>query len=51
MKTQLLREGYVVARCGPWRSFDAVEFTLTCVGGFNNRRLLDHIGNILPAEA
>ena len=37
---------------GPWRSFEAVEFaTLTWVDWFNNRRLLEPIGNIPPAEA
>ena len=33
-------------------SFEAVEFaTLEWVDGFNNRRLLEPIGNIPPAEA
>ena len=42
----------VIHRCGPWRSFEAVEFaTLEWVDWFNNRRLLDPIGNIPPAEA
>jgi len=37
---------------GPWRSFEAVEFAaLTWVDWFNNRRLLEPIGNIPPAEA
>jgi len=36
----------------PWRSFGAVKFaTLTWVDWFNNRRLLEPIGNIPPAEA
>ncbi len=35
-----------------WRSFEAVELaTLTWVDWFNNRRLLEPIGNIPPAEA
>jgi transposase InsO family protein len=35
-----------------WRSFEAVEFAaLTWVDWFNNRRLLEPIGNIPPAEA
>ena len=35
-----------------WRSFEAVEFaTLEWVNWFNNRRLLEPIGNIPPAEA
>ena len=42
----------VIHRRGPWRSFDAVEYaTLEWVDWFNNRRLLDPIGNIPPAEA
>ena len=39
-------------RRGPWRSFETVEFaTLSWVDWFNNRRLLQPIGNIPPAEA
>src|SRR5581483_229542 len=35
-----------------WRGFEAVEFaTLEWVDWFNNRRLLEPIGNIPPAEA
>ena len=42
----------VIHRCGPWRSFEAVEFaTLERVDRFNNRRLLEPIGNVPPAEA
>lgn len=42
----------VIHRCGPWRNFEAVEFaTLEWVDWFNNRRLLEPIGNIPPAEA
>lgn len=42
----------VIHRRGPWRSFDAVEYaTLEWVVWFNNRRLLEPIGNIPPAEA
>ncbi|GGE85938.1 hypothetical protein GCM10011317_48870 [Niveispirillum cyanobacteriorum] len=37
---------------GPWKSFEAVEYaTLEWVDWFNNRRLLEPIGNIQPAEA
>jgi transposase-like protein len=37
---------------GPWRSLEAVELaTLDWVDRFNNRRLLEPIGNIPPAEA
>ena len=42
----------VIHRRGPWRSLEAVEFaTLEWVDWFNNRRLLEPIGNIRPAEA
>ena len=42
----------VIHRRGPWRSFEAVEFaTLEWVHWFNERRLLEPIGNIPPAEA
>ena len=42
----------VIHRCGPWRSFEAVEFaTLEWVDWFNHRRLLEPIGNTPPAEA
>ena len=42
----------IIHRRGPWRSFDAVEYaTLEWVDWFNNRRLLQPIGNIPPAEA
>ena len=41
-----------IHRRGPWRSFEAVELaTLEWVDWFNNRRLLEPIGNIPPAEA
>ena len=44
-KTEVLRH------LGPWRSIEEVEFaTLKCVDWFNNRRLLQAIGNIPPAE-
>ncbi|SHJ89826.1 Transposase InsO and inactivated derivatives [Shimia gijangensis] len=42
----------VILRCGPWRSFDAVEYAPPeWVDWFNNRRLLEPIGNTPPAEA
>jgi transposase InsO family protein len=42
----------VIRRPGPWKSLEAVEFaTLEWVDWFNNRRLLEPIGNIPPAEA
>ena len=42
----------VIHRRGPWRNFEAVEYaTLEWVDWFNNRRLLESIGNIPPAEA
>ena len=41
----------VIYRLGPWRNLDAVEYaTLEWVDWFNNRRLLEPIGNIPPAE-
>ena len=47
-----LYKAEVIHRRGPWRSFEAVEFaTLEWVDWFNNRRLLQPIGNIPPAEA
>ncbi|MER9001771.1 IS3 family transposase [Mesorhizobium australicum] len=47
-----LYKAEVIHRRGPWRSFEAVEFaTLERVDWFNNRRLLEPIGNIPPAEA
>ena len=47
-----LYKAEVIHRRGPWRNFAAVEFaTLTWVDWFNNRRLLEPIGNIPPAEA
>jgi transposase InsO family protein len=42
----------VIHRQGPWKSFKAVEYaTLNWVDWFNNRRILEPIGNITPAEA
>ena len=47
-----LYKAEVIHRRGPWRSFEAVKFaTLNWVDWFNNRRLLEPIGNIPPAEA
>jgi len=47
-----LDKAEVIHRRGPWRSFEAVESaTLTWVDWFNNRRLLEPIGNIPPDEA
>ena len=47
-----LYKAEVIHRRGPWRNFDSVEFaTLEWVDWFNNRRLLEPIGNIPPAEA
>lgn len=47
-----LYKAELIHRRGPWRSFEAVEFaTLEWVDRFNNRRLLEPIGNIPPAEA
>jgi putative transposase len=47
-----LYKAEVIHRRAPWRSFEAVEFaTLEWVDWFNNRRLLEPIGNVPPAEA
>jgi transposase InsO family protein len=47
-----LYKAEVIYRRGPWKSFEAVEYaTLKWVDWFNNRRLLEPIGNIPPAEA
>ena len=44
-KTEVIRHN------GPWRNIEEVEFaTLEWVDWFNNRRLLEPIGNIPPAE-
>ena len=41
----------VIRRQGPWRNVDEVEFaTLEWVDWFNNRRLLESIGDVPPAE-
>ncbi len=41
----------VIHRRGSWRSFEAVEYaTLEWADWFNNRRLLESIGNIPPTE-
>ena len=47
-----LYKAELIHRRGPWRSFEAVELaTLEWVDWFNNRRLLEPIGNVPPAEA
>ncbi len=44
-KTELIRQR------GPWRNLDEVEYaTLTWVDWFNNKRLLEPIGDMPPAE-
>jgi len=41
----------VIRQRGPWRNLEDVEFaTLEWVDWFNNRRLLESIGNIPPVE-
>ena len=41
----------VIYARGPWRSLEAVEYaTLEWVDGYNNRRLLEPIGHVPPAE-
>ncbi len=47
-----LYKAEVIHRRAPWKSCEAVELaTLTWAEWFNNRRLLEPIGNIPPAEA
>jgi transposase InsO family protein len=47
-----LYKAELIHRRGPWRTLEAVEYaTLEWVDWFNNRRLLEPIGNIPPAEA
>lgn len=47
-----LYKAAVIWRRGPWRSFEVVEHaTLEWVDSFNNRRLLEPIGHVPPAEA
>ena len=42
----------VIRRQGPWKGMEAVEFApLEWVDWFNNRRLLEPIGNVPSAEA
>lgn len=42
----------VIHRRGPWKTADAAEWeTLKWGDWFNNRRLLETIGNIPPTEA
>lgn len=41
----------VIRKRGPWRNLETVEFaTLEWVDWFNNRRLLEPIGHVPPAE-
>ena len=41
----------VIRRNGPWRNIEEVEFaTLEWVDWFNNRRILEPIGNVPPVE-
>ena len=46
-----LYKAEVIRHRGPWKGLDAVEYaTLEWVDWFNNRRLLEPIGNIPPIE-
>ena len=41
----------LIHKRGPWRTIDEVEYaTPEWIDWFNNRRLLESIGNIPPAE-
>ena len=47
-----LYKAEVIHRRRPWRSCEAVEYaTLEWIDWFNNKRLLEPIGNVPPAEA
>ena len=47
-----LYKAEVIHRLGPWKNMESVEWqTLKWVDWYNNRRLLEPIGNIPPAEA
>ena len=47
-----LYKAEVIHRRGPWRTLEAVEYaTREWVDWFNNRRLLEPIGHVPPAEA
>jgi transposase InsO family protein len=49
--TNGLYKAEVIRPNGPWRGIEEVEFaTLEWVDWFNNRRLLEPIGNIPPVE-
>lgn len=46
-----LYKAEVIHRREPWRSFEAVKYaTLEWVDWLNNRRLMEPIGNVPPAE-
>ncbi len=46
-----LYKAELIERRGPWRSFEAVEFsTLRWIDWFNNRRLFGPLGYVPPAE-
>lgn len=46
-----LYKAEIIRPNGPWRSIEEVEFaTLEWVDWFNNRRILEPIGNVPPAE-
>ena len=47
-----LYKAELIYRQGPWKSVEALELaTLKWVSWFNEKRLLEPIGNIPPAEA
>ena len=46
-----LYKAELIRQRGPWRGLDAVEYATLCwVDWFNNRRLLEPIGDVPPAE-
>jgi putative transposase len=49
--TVTFRPRQTIWRRGPWRNVDDVEYaTLAWVDWFNNRRLLEPLGYVPPAE-
>ena len=47
----LLFEGELIRKDGPWKGLDDVEFTVAeCINWYNHRRLHDKVGTLPPAE-
>ena len=51
MRDEQIKRLIRLTKAGPWKNIDEVELaTLEWVDWFNNRRILEPIGNIPPAE-